>query len=55
MRKISQVLNLEYQEDVLGEYVELMHEMANAIDACDEDRLNAVIEKLDKKSFIDIV
>lgn len=52
MNKLSEALGLDYQASVIGEYVDLMHELANAIDEGNEDRLNAVIEVLDQKPFI---
>ncbi|WP_312925277.1 hypothetical protein [Atlantibacter hermannii] len=52
MQKVAEVLEFEYQADVIGEYIVLMHEMADAIDAGDEEKLQAAIRALDKKPFI---
>lgn len=48
----AEMAGLEYDASVLGEYIDLMHEMANAIDACDKVNLLDVIDRLDRKPFI---
>ncbi|MEP8680830.1 hypothetical protein ABKV33_07780 [Enterobacter ludwigii] len=52
MVTIADMLELDFDASVLGEYIDLMHEMADAIDAGDKDRLLAVIATLDKKPFV---
>lgn len=52
MKKVAGVLHFDYEAEQIGEYVDLMHKMADAIEAGDEDVLKAVIAELDKKPFI---
>lgn len=52
MKKIAGALNFEYQAETIGEYVSLMHKMADAIEVGDEAALQAAIAELDKKPFI---
>ncbi|WP_439084471.1 hypothetical protein [Serratia bockelmannii] len=54
MDKVACVLRLDYQSAVLGEYIALMHRMADAIDSGNEDELKEVINILDKKPFLNI-
>lgn len=52
MRKVADALDFDYQADVIGEYVQLMHEMATAIEEGNEEKLQEVISTLDKKPFV---
>lgn len=52
MRKVALALEFDYQADVIGEYVQLMHEMASAIEDGNEEKLKEVICTLDGKPFI---
>lgn len=52
METVADMLGLDFDAFVLGEYIGLMHEMANAIDAGDQKRLLEVIAELDKKPFV---
>ncbi|WP_373857024.1 hypothetical protein AAHZ14_09290 [Klebsiella pneumoniae] len=52
MRKVAEALNFDYQAEVIGEYVHLMHEMATAIEEGNEEKLQEVIRTLDQKPFI---
>ncbi|EGS7662346.1 hypothetical protein I4R72_002452 [Salmonella enterica] len=52
MKKVSEVLGFSYRNDVIGEYVWLMHKMADAIEVGDEVALKETIDELDKKPFI---
>ncbi|MGK4331015.1 hypothetical protein [Lonsdalea quercina] len=51
MKTIADMLGLNFDADVLDEYIALMHEMANAIDSADKEKLLTVIAHLDKKPF----
>ncbi|WP_210453097.1 hypothetical protein [Pantoea ananatis] len=52
MKSAANMAGLEYDASVLSEYIQLMHDMANAIDSGDRDELMRVIEILDRKPFI---
>ncbi|MDH8639317.1 hypothetical protein QIH23_27705, partial [Klebsiella pneumoniae] len=52
MRKVAEALNFDYQAEVIGEDVHLMHEMATAIEEGNEEKLQEVIRTLDQKPFI---
>ncbi len=52
MRKVAEALDFDYRYEVIGDYVTLMHRMADAIEAGDEVELKRVIEELEKKPFI---
>lgn len=52
MVTIADMLDLDFDAAVLGDYIDLMHEMADAIDVGDKDKLLHVISVLDKKPFV---
>lgn len=52
MKRVSAALEFDYQHEVIGDYIRLMHKMADAIEAGDEDTLKQAIDELDKKPFI---
>lgn len=52
MMKVASALGFEYQTEVIGEYISLMREMADAIDGDNQEKLQRVISELDKKPFI---
>lgn len=52
MKKIADALDFDYRYDVIGEYITLMHNMADAIEAGDEAALKQAIDELEKKPFI---
>ncbi|ELY6375174.1 hypothetical protein BS419_18460 [Cronobacter sakazakii] len=54
MRKVADALGFDYQADVIGEYVQLMHQMASAIEDGNQEKLQEVICILEKKPFIGI-
>lgn len=52
MVTIADMLGVDFDAAVLGEYIDLMHDMADAIDAGDKEKLLHVISVLDKKPFV---
>lgn len=52
MTTIADMLGLDFDASTLGEYIDLMHRMADAIDSGDKDTLLQVIAELDKKPFV---
>ncbi|MEN4604061.1 hypothetical protein ABEG90_15750 [Pantoea agglomerans] len=52
MKSAAGMAGLDYDASVLSDYIQLMHDMADAIDSGNRDELMRVIEILDKKPFI---
>lgn len=52
LSKIAPALGLDYDASKLEDYVNLVNDMAIAIDAGDSDTLNSTVAILDKKPFL---
>lgn len=52
MLPVASALGLIYDATVLDEYINLMHQMADAIEDSDTNELQEIVAILDKKPFI---